>query len=237
MKYKTLIFDLDDTLVDDGESIKYSFKIILKKLNIEYSDSLFQEWITADKTFWLNWAHKNLNLPNFKSIQEEVEYVRAYRFLLFFKSLNLNYDDALELNKLYCDNLGVNIIEIEGATKLIKDLSKEYEISIASNGPIEPALNKINKLHINPYISSILTSGEIGIGKPNKEFFDALLKKLENNDKNKMLIIGDSLSSDIKGGMNNGIDTCWFNKDNKTLPTEYKPTMEIHKLLELKKKL
>ena len=236
-KYETLIFDLDDTLIDNIESVKYAFKIITKELNINYNEELFRKWKKADDTFWHKWSHKELNLPNFNSVEEEVTFVRAYRFQLFFNTLNLSFDNAVDLNEIYCDNLGVNIKEIEGAKELIKDLSKDYEISIASNGPREAADNKIKKLKLNPYISSILTSGEIGIGKPNIEFFNILFEKLENKDKNKMMLIGDSLTTDIQGGMNAGIDTCWFNPDNKTLQEEYKPTTTINKLLELKKNL
>ena len=236
-KYETLIFDLDDTLIDNIESVKYAFKIITKELNINYNEELFKRWKKADDNFWHKWSHKELNLPNFNSVEEEVTFVRAYRFQLFFNTLNLSFDNAVDLNEIYCDNLGVNIKEIEGAKELIKDLSKDYEISIASNGPREAADNKIKKLKLNPYISSILTSGEIGIGKPNIEFFNILFEKLENKDKNKMMLIGDSLTTDIQGGMNAGIDTCWFNPDNKTLQEEYKPTTTINKLLELKKNL
>lgn len=236
-RYDTLIFDLDDTLIDDGESIRYAFDKVLKELNIPYSNKLFQEWRDADKDFWYKWANKKLALPQFRSIDEEVTYVRAYRFSLFFNTLKLSFDDTIDLNNLYCDNLGVNIVEIDGATSLIKDLSSNHEIAIASNGPLRAALNKIDKVNLDPYISSILTSGEIGIGKPNKEFFDCLYTRLENKDKSKMLLIGDSLSADIKGGMDNGIDTCWFNPNNEVLPKEYRPTMEINKLLQLKKKI
>ena len=236
-KYETLIFDLDDTLIDNIESVKYAFKIITKELNINYNEELFRKWKKADDTFWHKWSHKELNLPKFNSVEEEVTFVRAYRFQLFFNTLNLSFDNAVDLNELYCDNLGVNIKEIEGAKELIKDLSKDYEISIASNGPREAADNKIKKLKLNPYISSILTSGEIGIGKPNIEFFNILFEKLENKDKNKMMLIGDSLTTDIQGGMNAGIDTCWFNPNNKNLQKEYKPTTTINKLLELKKNL
>ncbi len=236
-KYETLIFDLDDTLVDDGESIKYAFNAVLEKLNIDFNEDLFQKWRKADRDFWDNWAHKKLILPKFNSVDEEVTYVRAYRFALFFSNLNLSFDDAVALNNLYCDNLGVNIVEIEGATDLIKDLSQTHEIAIASNGPKEAALTKINKINLDPYISAILTSGEIGIGKPNKEFFDCLYKKLENKNKAKMLLIGDSLATDIKGGMDNGIDTCWFNPNGDILLDGYKPTMEIQKLLQLKKNI
>ena len=69
------------------------------------------------------------------------------------------------------------------------------------------------------------------------EFFDILYRTTKNKDKSTMLLIGDSLTTDILGGMKNGIDTCWFNPNNNELPKEYYPTMTINKLLQLKKKI
>ena len=111
-KYETLIFDLDDTLIDNIESIKYAFKLITKELNINYNEELFNKWKKADDNFWYKWSHKKLKLPKFNSVEEEVTFVRAYRFQLFFNTLNLSFDNAVDLNELYCDNLGVNIKEI-----------------------------------------------------------------------------------------------------------------------------
>lgn len=133
--------------------------------------------------------------------------------------------------------LGVNIVEIEGAAKLLEELNPNYEILIATNGPKKAAINKLEKAKLKEYISSIVCSEEVGFSKPMKEFFDFLYDKTQNKDKKKMLLIGDSLTTDILGGMNNGIDTCWLNPNNIPTPKEYCPTMTINKLLELKKKI
>lgn len=237
-KYKTLIFDLDDTLIDNKQSIKYAFNVILKELRIEYSDELFLKWKKFDDSYWDTWENGTMILPiTFNSLESKITYLKAKRFLIFFKNLNISFFEAIALNELYCSMLGVNIVEIKGARNLLKDFYNKSEILIATNGPKEAADNKLEKANLNAYISKVICSEDIGFSKPMKEFFDYLYGESQNKDKEKMLLIGDSLTTDVLGGMNYGIDTCWFNPNNNQLLEGYYPTMTINKLMQLKKKL
>ena len=172
-----------------------------------------------------------------KTLEDKIIYLRSNRFVIFFKELKIDFKKAVAINELYCSMLGVNIVEIENACKLLQELNSDYEIIIATNGPKDAAINKLEKAKLKSYISSIICSEEIGFSKPMPEFFNFLYDKTQNKDKSKMLLIGDSLTTDILGGMNNGIDTCWFNPNNNSLSEEYCPTMTINKLLQLKKKI
>lgn len=237
-KYETLIFDLDDTLIDNNLSIKYAFTTIINQLEIEYSDDLFFKWKKFDTAYWHTWESGNMIIPDsIKTLEDKITYLRANRFVIFFKELKIDFETAVAINELYCSMLGVNIVEIENACKLLQELNSDYEIIIATNGPKGAAINKLEKAKLKSYISSIICSEEIGFSKPMPEFFNFLYDKTQNKDKNKMLLIGDSLTTDILGGMNNGIDTCWFNPNNNSLPEEYCPTMTINRLLQLKKKI
>ncbi len=237
-KYETLIFDLDDTLIDNNQSIKYAFTIMINELGLEFSEELFSKWKKFDTAYWHVWESGNMIIPDsIKTLEDKITYLRANRFVLFFKELGLDFNSAVNLNELYCSMLGVNIIEIENANKLLQGLYSNHEILIATNGPKEAAINKLEKAKLKSYISSIVCSEEVGFSKPMPEFFEFLYNTTKNKDKSKMLLIGDSLTTDILGGMNNGIDTCWFNPNNCPLPEEYSPTMTINKLLQLKKKL
>jgi len=232
--YKILIFDLDDTLIDNNKSVKYAFMCLVYKLNIKYTDELFEKWRKFDIAYWRLWESGNMLLPNtFKSLEDKIIYLRANRFILFFKDLNLSVDDAISINELYCSMLGVNIVEIEGAKELLTKLSNHYEILIATNGPKNAAISKVDKINVSSYVSYIISSEEVGYSKPMPEFFDYLYNKIDNNNKDEMLLIGDSLTTDILGGMNNGIDTCWFNRRGEK-STGYKVDYEIKDLLELK---
>ena len=237
-KYETLIFDLDDTLIDNNLSIKYAFTTIINQLEIEYSDDLFFKWKKFDTAYWHTWESGNMIIPDsIKTLEDKITYLRANRFVIFFKELKIDFETAVAINELYCSMLGVNIVEIENACKLLQELNSDYEIIIATNGPKDAAINKLEKAKLKSYISSIICSEEIVFSKPMPEFFNFLYDKTQNKDKNKMLLIGDSLTTDILGGMNNGIDTCWFNHNNNSLPEEYCPTMTINRLLQLKKKI
>lgn len=237
-KYETLIFDLDDTLIDNNQSIKYAFTIMINELGLEYNDELFSKWKKFDTAYWHTWESGKMIIPDsIKTLEDKITYLRANRFILFFKELELNFNSAVALNELYCSMLGVNIVEIENAGKLLQELYHHHEILIATNGPKEAAINKLEKAKLMSYISSMVCSEDVGFSKPMPEFFDCLYNKIQNKDKSRMLLIGDSLTTDVLGGMNNGIDTCWFNPNNSSLPDEYCPTMTINKLLQLKKKL
>lgn len=237
-KYETLIFDLDDTLIDNNQSIKYAFSIMIKELGIEYDEKIFEAWKKFDNLYWHTWESGKMVIPDYvKTVEDRITYLRANRFMMFFESLNLNFKKAIELNDLYCSLLGVNIVEITDASKLLHELKENYELFIATNGPMEAAHNKLEKANLKSCISSVVSSEEIGYSKPMPEFFNFLCDKTQNKDRSKMLLIGDSLTTDILGGMNNGIDTCWFNPNNIPLPSDYTPTMTVNKLLQLKKKI
>ena len=237
-KYKTLIFDLDDTLIDNNESVKYAFNSITKFLKIDFSEKFFEDWKLFDKTYWHIWESGKMIVPDsIKTLEDKVTYLRTNRFMLFFENLKTDWNKAIKINELYSKMLGVNIVEISDAKKLLQSLKSSYEIIIATNGPKDAAINKLEKTELNSYVSLIVSAEEIGYSKPMPEFFDFLLEKSENKDKSKMLLIGDSLTTDVFGGNKIGIDTCWFNPNSAPLPDEYKPTMTINKLLELKKML
>lgn len=237
-KYETLIFDLDDTLIDNNQSIKYAFMTIINELGLEYNDELLSKWQKFDTAYWHAWESRKMVIPNWvKTLEDKITFLRANRFLLFFENLKLDFNSAVTLNELYCNMLGVNIVEIENAGKLLQELYHHHEIVIATNGPKEVAFNKLEKAKLRSYISSLVSSEEIGFSKPLPEFFDYLFNITQNKEKSRMLLIGDSLTTDVLGGMNNGIDTCWFNPNNSPLPEEYRPTMTINKLLQLKKKI
>lgn len=235
-KYETILFDLDDTLLDNSKSIKYAFSCVCKHLNIPYTKDLGNIWYEYDNAYWQEWYHGKIIIPNnIQTTEEKVIYLRTNRFINFFKDKNISLENAIKINELYCNSLSINIVEIENAKETIEYLHDKYELIIATNGAKAAASKKIKKLQIKNYISKIITSEEAGIGKPNKSFFDFVLEKTNNKDKNKIIMIGDSLTTDIKGGINYNIDTCWFNKENEENKSNYSPTFTINKLLELKK--
>lgn len=236
-KYKTIFFDLDDTLIDNNESLKYGFKCLVDSIGVTYSDELFNSWKVFDTNWWNSLETGQLVVPTeCQTKDEQVTWLRASRFIHFFKDIDIPFEKAVAMNQTYTSNLGGNIVEIIGARDLLADLSRDYEVLIATNGPREAALIKVEKAGFAPYISSLVSSEEIGgTPKPTKGFFEYLVSKCQNKDLDGMLIVGDSLYTDVLFGINNGFDSCWFNPSAKQLETNFSPTYTVNSHKELKR--
>lgn len=237
-KYKTIFFDLDDTIINNTESVRYAFKVILNELGLIYNDELFEKWLDFDKSYWHDFESGNVSLPiKIENSEDKLNYLRANRFLIFFKDKNLDFQTASLLNKIYCANLGVNIIEIDGAKRLLEYLNNKYELIIATNGPKDSAIEKLRKIDVEKYFSNIVSSDEVGFPKPTAQFFNYLFSKTNNKEKEKMLIVGDTLTIDVLGAVMNGIDSCWYNPYKKPITDGITPIIMVDKLSQLHEKL
>ncbi|MGL5692856.1 MAG: HAD-IA family hydrolase, partial [Peptostreptococcaceae bacterium] len=125
----------------------------------------------------------------------------------------------------------------EETEELLSYLSEKYKIVIITNGLLSVQNNRIRNSIVNHYFDEVIISDEIKIAKPDSKIFEYALNTIKHNNKNSVLMIGDSLSSDIKGGFNFGIDTCWFNSNQKLNNSKINPTFEINSLLQLKELL
>ncbi len=238
-KYKILIFDLDDTLIDNLENVKYAFKIMIESKSEEYNEEDFIRWYEIDKKFWKDWQDGKIILPEYfknetgKKSDKFLNWVRAQRFLIYFNN-EISLDEAIRLNNIYMNSLKENVIAIDGAYDTLNYLSsKGYYIIIATNGPKVATKDKLLKINCIDFVNEILSADMFGYMKPNKEFFDGIEKTLNNYNVNEYLITGDSLKSDVGFAMKCNFDSCWFNKNNDNISDEYIPTMTINNLREL----
>lgn len=238
-KYKILIFDLDDTLIDNLENIKYAFKSIIKSKNEEYKEEDFRRWCKVDKKFWEDWQDGKIIVPEHfknetgKKSDKFLNWVRAQRFLIYFNN-EISLDEAIGLNNIYVNALKENVIAIDGAYDTLNYLSNRgYCIVIATNGPKVATKEKLLKINCIDFVNEVLSADMFGYMKPKKEFFYGIEKTLNNYNTNEYLIIGDSLKSDVGFGMKCNFDSCWFNKNNDNISDEYKPNMIINNLREL----
>ena len=106
---------------------------------------------------------------------------------------------------------------------------------IVTNGPINLINNKLSVINTKKFIKEVFSAEEAGDMKPSSEFFEKFFSKIQYYEKNSMLIVGDELEKDVLGGIQNGIDSCWFNRNRQKNGTKYKPSYEINNLMELKK--
>lgn len=231
--YKKLLFDLDNTLVDDDENRKYAIKkILLERKDVVTSEEL-ERFIELDNQFWKDRAEWRIKNPyKFKTNEDKTEWVRAQRFIKYFNNVTL--EEGIEINNKYINFLKEKIIPIKNSTEILRYLyEKQYEIYIITNSPTKVVKDKLCKIKAQNYIKNTFSSEEVGHMKPHNEFFEGFFNKINSYQKEDMLIIGDELEKDILGGIQNGIDTCWFNH-KKLCNNQYKTNYEITELLELK---
>ena len=238
MHYKILIFDLDDTLIDNRENTRAAFRRMLMAYQQDYSDKEFERWYEIDRKFWVDWQDGLIPLP--KHLQQEtgkkstefLDWVRSQRVLNYFNN-SVTPKRAIELNNIYMQALNEVVVAIKGASSTLEYLAHKYKILVATNGPNIATKKKLEEIGCLEYTTEVLSADMFGYMKPKIEFFKAIENRYKDFNRKDYLIIGDSLKSDVGFGMNAGIDSCWFNWKNEEPDIKYNPTMTIKTLRDL----
>lgn len=232
-KYKYLLFDLDDTLINNYENVKHAFKVTLKNLKIKYSDEKFMRWLDFERKFWEKRGKEGTELkaPDefMHSVDMMVKWIRSQRFLIYFNN-KISLEKAMELNDIYLEALDEVVIPTDNVDEVLKELSKKYTIIVGTNGPSVATKGKLSKINCLQYVDEIYAADMFGVMKPNAKFFNEIKRKTGDCDSLRYLSIGDSLTNDIQGAKNVGMDGCWFNIKNIKNETDIKPKYEICKL-------
>ncbi|ELC8442303.1 YjjG family noncanonical pyrimidine nucleotidase [Clostridium perfringens] len=224
MKYEVIIFDADETLFDFKKSEKEAFKNTMLKFDIEY-----------DENYHLK-IYKEINTGIWKEFEQGLitqEKLKVERFKRLSNKLNISFDE-INFAKSYMEHLADASFLYDDSMDLIENLNKSYKLSIVTNGLTSVQDKRIRQSDIAKYFDAIVISEEILIAKPNPKIFEHTLKHMNFSDKSKVLMVGDSLTSDVQGGINFGIDTCWYNPNKIKNETSIKPTYEISSFKELK---
>ncbi len=224
MKYEIIIFDADETLFDFKKSERDAFKNTMVEFNIEYDENYHLKLYTDINT--AIWKELEDGLITQKKLKVE-------RFKRLSDKLNASFDEA-EFAKAYMKHLSFASFLYDNSIDLIENLHKDCRLSIITNGLTDVQDNRIRKSIIAKYFEDIVISEEVKVSKPDPKIFELALNNINHTDKSKVLMVGDSLTSDIQGGINFGIDTCWFNPNKIVNKTVIKPTYEVSNLMELK---
>lgn len=235
--YEYLLFDLDNTLVDDNENRKYAISRVFDYLGYEYDNAVLERFVAKDNEYWKKMAKGDFNYKRPAGMSKEETFIWAGGNRINFFLEELSFEKCVELNNLYMEYMKEKVFPIKNTKNVLEEIKRlGYKLYIITNGPKKAAFIKQNAISDNLFID-LITSEEIGYMKPHQEFYDAMYEKFNINDKSKMLIIGDELDKDILGGNNQGIDTVWFNRFYKSNDTNIEPTYEINEIHELKKVL
>ena len=212
MAYSWLLFDADDTLFDyplaEGKALRSTFEHFGQVYRSEY----LQIYQVFNRQVW----------GEFERGETTTTELRLKRFRLLFEEIGIMLDPQ-DFSQRYLEALAQASDLLAGAAELLQALTGRYHLALVTNGLKEVQRPRLERSVIRTVIEKIFISEEIGVAKPAAGFFEAVLREIGNPPKNQVLIIGDSLSSDMKGGINFGIDTCWFNPGGKTseLPVTY----------------
>ena len=212
MTYSWLLFDADGTLFDFDLAEKLALQSVLGHLEQSFNDHAYSSYKAINKQLW----------QAFEKGQIKQSEIKTQRFEKWLEVLNINADIE-EVSTYYVSQLATQGPLLEGALELIQELSTRYKMLIMTNGLKEVQRPRFDASILRPYFAEIIVSGEVGVAKPETGIFDIAFEKMGKPDKNEVLIIGDSLSADMQGGLKYGIDTCWFNpqKAKTNLPVTY----------------
>lgn len=221
-----LLLDLDDTILDFKMQEHVAIRKTLAGVGIEPTDEVCALYSRINEAHW-----KRLEKGELTRQQ-----VLHGRFGVLFEELGVVADPA-KTAKQYEGNLSDGHYFLPGALEAVQQLSKKYKLYLASNGTAVVQERRLSSAGIVPYFKEIFISQYIGANKPAKEFFDYCFAHIPNFDPAKAIIVGDSLSSDILGGIRAGIRTCWVNPKHKIAEANIQPDYTIENITQLEELL
>jgi len=219
---RNVLFDLDDTLFDFHKAEKIALTKTLVHFGIDPTEETLALYSTINAAHW-----KRLELGEIS--REEVK-VGRYREL--FKTIGVECD-PVKATAYYESMLAIGHYFMPGAPELLEELYRKYRLYIVSNGTAKVQEGRIGSSGIAKYMDGIFISQILGANKPDKQFFDICFAEIPDFLLSETVIIGDSLSSDIKGGINAGITTVWFNPKGIENDSDIKPDYTIKELSEV----
>ena len=195
-----LFLDLDDTILDFHKAERLAIAKTIRQFGVEPTEEVLARYHVINRWHW-------------EQLEKGVltrEQVLQNRFGVLFQELGMDADKAL-CARIYEKNLSIGHYFLPGAEEAVDRLSKKYRLFLASNGTASVQKGRMTSANLYRFFEKVFVSQEIGHNKPSKAYFDGCFAQIPGFDPQKAMIVGDSLSSDIQGGKNAGIATCWVN--------------------------
>ncbi len=223
MQYKTILFDADGTLLDFEAAQKHAFLSSCGQFQIPADTRLVEHYDKINRSLWAQLERKEINRAQ----------LLASRFRLFFEEAGITGVDPDAFNRHYAQGLAHGFNLVEGAIPVLRALQPHFQLAIITNGIAQVQKSRLAGAGLDRYFSHIIISGEIGCEKPAADFFEQALLRCGVNDRAQALVVGDSLTADIAGGIGFGLDTCWYNPKGEPVPAHLQPTYIIDNLYTL----
>lgn len=216
-----LFLDLDDTILDFQKAEYIAIGKTIRDFGVEPTEEVRHRYHVINKWHW-----EQLELGKLTRAE-----VLENRFQMLFAELGVEVN-ATQVARAYEKNLSQGHWFLPGAEETVDALSKKYRLFLASNGTASVQKGRMTSANLYRFFETVFVSQEIGHNKPSRAYFDACFASIPGFDPDKALMVGDSLSSDILGGINAGIKTVWVNPGHK-ISGEIKPDYEIEALHQL----
>ena len=223
MKYKFLLFDLDHTLLDFDAAEDIALTQLLKEEGVEDIQTYKDYYVPMNKALWKDLEQKKIS---------KAELINT-RFEKLFAHFGIEKDGSYlaERYQFFLSKQGQTYLGVED---LLKNLIKQgYELYAATNGITAIQTGRLAQSGLAPYFNQVFISEQLQTQKPDALFYEKIGQQIAGFSKEKTLMIGDSLTADIQGGNNAGIDTIWYNPHHLENPTQAQPTYEVHSYQDL----
>lgn len=225
---KVILFDIDNTLLSFDDYVRETMKTGFEKFGLpEYREEMFPVFTRINNSLWEAIEKQELTF-------DELQRIRWNRI---FEALHMEAD-GIAFEGYFRDCLYESAIPVPGAPELLTAIKNKYLLFTASNGPYAQQIHRMQISGMDSCFTAHFISEDIGASKPSEEFFNECFRRIceisgTGIEKEEMLIIGDSLTSDIAGGKNAGIKTCFYNPKGKEIPASSAPDVSVSTLAEL----
>lgn len=220
----TLLWDMDETLLNFAAAERAALNALFQEFGFgECSDAMLQRYSKINRSYWERLERKELTKPE----------ILVGRFRDFFEAEGLDSTVAAEFNEKYQLSLGDTIVFRDDSYNIVKSLRGKVKQYVVSNGTIAAQTKKLRLSGFGELMDGVFLSEDLGVEKPDILFFEKVFEKIHPEDKSQVMIVGDSLTSDIQGGNNAGIMTCWYNPEQNPYQGDLRIDHEIKDLHEV----
>ncbi len=221
---KALLWDVDGTLLDFRAAESAAIRALFAETGLgTCTDGMLSVYSGINKSCWEKLERGEISRD--RMLEE--------RFRLFFSKYGLPVEKAADFNRRYQIRLGDTIVYLDDSIEIIRSLRGRIKQYAVSNGTTAAQRRKLERSGLGVLMDGIFLSEELGVEKPAAEFFDKVLKAAGEPDRREVMIVGDSLTSDIKGGTDAGLVTCWYDPEGKPTPEGTEPDHIISDLHEV----
>lgn len=221
-----LFLDLDDTILDFHKAERIALSKTLESFDVAPEDEVLARYHVINLQHWERLETGELTRDQ----------VQEGRFRVLFQELGRTVD-PVQVTRTYERNLGIGHYFLPGAEEAVQSLHKKYRLFLASNGTASVQHSRLTSAGLYPYFEKVFVSQEMGQNKPSRDYFEACFRQIPDFCPERAIMVGDSLTSDILGGINAGIRTCWVNPAHAPARANIQPDYEIENLSQLEEVL